>query len=75
MTREFLEHAWILDFGKSEAEVAGHLLASIQLRQAKIGIADIMIAAQAINASIPLISNNEKDFKRVPGLTLENWLD
>jgi tRNA(fMet)-specific endonuclease VapC len=32
-----------------------------------------MIAAQALALDLPLITNNQKEFARVPGLKLENW--
>jgi tRNA(fMet)-specific endonuclease VapC len=34
---------------------------------------DLWIAAQAKSAGLTLVTNNEREFKRVPGLTLQNW--
>jgi tRNA(fMet)-specific endonuclease VapC len=39
-----------------------------------IGSLDTMIAAQALALDLPLITNNQKEFLRVPGLRLENWV-
>lgn len=39
-----------------------------------IGSLDTMIAAQALALDLPLVTNNEKEFSRVPKLRLENWV-
>jgi tRNA(fMet)-specific endonuclease VapC len=38
-----------------------------------IGPMDTLIAAHALAAGACLITNNEREFKRVPGLKIENW--
>ena len=38
-----------------------------------IGPNDLWIAAHARAAGLVLVSNNEREFKRVPGLKVENW--
>ncbi len=46
-----------------------------QLEQAgqAIGALDTLIAAHAITHNLTLVSNNTREFARVPGLQLENW--
>lgn len=39
-----------------------------------IGSNDLLIAAHAMATSSILVTNNEKEFKRIPYLTLENWV-
>lgn len=39
-----------------------------------IGSLETMIAAQALALDLPLVTNNQKEFSRVPGLRLENWI-
>lgn len=39
-----------------------------------IGPNDLLIAAQARALEMTLVTNNESEFRRVPGLTVENWL-
>lgn len=39
-----------------------------------IGSLDTLIAAQALALDLPLVTNNQKEFSRVPGLKLENWV-
>lgn len=36
---------------------------------------DKLIAAHAVSLNVSLVTNNEKDFARYPGLTIENWID
>ena len=38
-----------------------------------IGSNDLWIAAHALSARLILVTNNEREFRRVPGLTVENW--
>jgi tRNA(fMet)-specific endonuclease VapC len=34
---------------------------------------DLLIAAQALNLGATLVTNNEREFRRVSGLRVENW--
>ena len=38
-----------------------------------IGAMDMMIAAHALAEGAPLVTNNVREFSKIPGLTLENW--
>jgi tRNA(fMet)-specific endonuclease VapC len=47
----------------------------LALRQGKnIGPNDLWIAAHALALDAVLVTNNEREFSRVPGLNVENWL-
>ncbi len=39
----------------------------------QLGPLDTLIAAQAVARKLTLVSNNEREFKRIAGLHLENW--
>ena len=39
-----------------------------------IGAYDLLIAAHARRTGATLVTNNEREFRRVPGLSVENWL-
>ena len=39
-----------------------------------IGSNDLLIAAQALALGLTVVSGNEREFSRVPNLSLENWL-
>jgi tRNA(fMet)-specific endonuclease VapC len=34
---------------------------------------DTLIACHALAENLILVTNNERDFARIPGLTIENW--
>jgi tRNA(fMet)-specific endonuclease VapC len=71
---EFLSPLEILSFDDRAAFSYGEIRAFLQQRGLKIGAMDMLIAAQAKSLSIPLVTNNLKEFKRIPGLRLENWV-
>jgi tRNA(fMet)-specific endonuclease VapC len=50
------------------AEIRSHL----HKRGQMIGANDLMIAAHARSAGAVLVTNNEREFRRVPGLKVEN---
>lgn len=60
---------------EAPAEIAyGRIRAQLQAEGRPIGPNDLLIAAQALTLDVPLITANEAEFRRVPGLTVENWL-
>jgi tRNA(fMet)-specific endonuclease VapC len=57
-----------------EAAIAhGEIRATLEARGEMIGGNDLWIAAHAKSAGITLVTNNEREFKRVPGLKIQNW--
>jgi tRNA(fMet)-specific endonuclease VapC len=52
----------------------GELRAELERRGTPIGSLDTMITAHAISQQAPLVTNNTREFARVPGLRLENWV-
>ena len=51
----------------------GQICASLERSGTPIGVNDIHIAAHARSERLTLVSNNLREFERVPGLLLENW--
>ena len=51
----------------------GLLRAALEIRGEIISNNDLWIAAHAITANLTLVTNNEREFKRVAGLRIENW--
>ena len=64
----------ILPFDSPSAEVYGALRALLEKQGRPLAEADLMIAAIALNYSLPLASANTRHFSRIPGLSLHNWL-
>ena len=55
-------------------EVYAQLRADLERGGNLIGPNDLLIAAQAISLGLVLVTGNEREFSRVPGLKVENWL-
>lgn len=72
---QFLLPLEIVDFDIAAAQVYGSIRAQLEKQGTPIGPLDFLIAAQARSMGVSLITNNEKEFLRVPGLTVENWIN
>jgi len=70
----FLMPFEVLSFDKKASEKYGDLRNELQVKGKLIGPLDMLIAAQALAFSMILVTNNEKEFRRVKGLKVENWL-
>jgi tRNA(fMet)-specific endonuclease VapC len=55
--------------------IYGRIKAELQRNGNGIDDMDILIAATAIATDKILVTNNEKHFKRIPDLKIENWVD
>ena len=73
--REMLAGISILPFDTNAAEHAGEIMAVLFLSGKRIGDRDTMIAGHARSLNLTLITNNTREFKRVPGLHTEDWLE
>ena len=63
----------VAELDASAAENYGEIRADLQRRGVPIGNNDLWIAAHALALDCTLVSANEREFARVPGLKLENW--
>jgi tRNA(fMet)-specific endonuclease VapC len=63
----------VIPFDDAAADEFDRLRQNKKLK--KIGRGDLLIAAIALANRATLVSRNEKDFRRVPGLPVENWAD
>lgn len=63
-----------LPFDADDALAYGRIRATMERKGASIGPMDLLIAAQAVARGLVLVSDNLREFKRVPGLHCENWL-
>lgn len=53
---------------------AADVYADLRAKGAPIGDADMIIAATALVHNLTLVTNNTAHFNRIPGLTLDNWM-
>ena len=63
----------VLPLPEEAASAYGEIRATLEKRGQMIGGNDLWIAAHAKSAELTLVTNNELEFKRVPGLKLQNW--
>ena len=63
----------VLEVGEAEARAYADVRSSVKKRT--IGPNDLWIAAHALALDLPLVTNNTREFSRVPGLTINTWLD
>ena len=71
---EFISHLDVLSYDAKASQHYGHIKAALEKQGEIIGENDIHIAAHSISQGLILVSNNLKEFKRVPNLALENWV-
>jgi tRNA(fMet)-specific endonuclease VapC len=63
----------VLEFDREDARQAGAVRASLAAQGVPIGPYDVLIAGQALARNMILVSNNQREFSRVPGLQIEDW--
>lgn len=71
---DFLGRLEVLDWARLAALHYAELRAWLERKGTRIGSLDLMIAAQARSIGAVLVTNNERHFRRVPDLKVENWL-
>lgn len=71
--RRFLDGLMVAEFDANAAEVAGQMRAWLAAQGTQFGPYDSLIAAHAQALGVPLVTNNTRENKRVPGLRLANW--
>ncbi|MCX6594462.1 MAG: type II toxin-antitoxin system VapC family toxin [Acidobacteria bacterium] len=64
----------VVALGPQTAAAYGAIRAKLEKRGESIGPLDTLIAAHALALGLILVSDNTREFKRVPGLKVENWL-
>ena len=69
----FLAPLTILPFDAAAVWVYGDLRADLQGRGTPLGSLDTLIAAHALSQQALLVTNNTREFSKVPGLSLDNW--
>jgi len=72
---EFLGSFEIIPFSDLDAEAFGYIRVYLNKKGTPIGPYDLQIAAQCLSRNLILVTNNIKEFKRIPQLKIENWID
>lgn len=63
----------VLEFDLEDARQAGQVRAHLASKGTPIGPYDVLIAGQAKARELTLVTHNTSEFKRVPGLKVEDW--
>jgi tRNA(fMet)-specific endonuclease VapC len=69
----FIKHMRVISWSREAAEHYADIRADLHKRGKMIGANDLMIAAHARSLESTLVTKNEKEFRRVRGLAIENW--
>jgi len=69
-----VKHLHMVPFSQKAARHYGELRVFLEKQGAPIGSNDILIAAEALAQGAILVTDNVREFSRVPGLRVENWL-
>jgi tRNA(fMet)-specific endonuclease VapC len=64
----------LIAFDDGDAIVYGRIRAALERKGESIGPMDLLIAAQAVARGLVLVTDNLREFRRVPGLKCENWM-
>ncbi|MFL7839470.1 MAG: type II toxin-antitoxin system VapC family toxin [Candidatus Promineifilaceae bacterium] len=71
---EFLVPFEILPYDLTATGSYGEICAELERQGLVIGPLDLLIAAQAISENLVLVTNNEREFRRIQSLKVENWI-
>lgn len=70
---QFLAPLETVAYDDQAAIAYGPIRAALERQGTSIGPLDLLIAAHALALGSTLVTNNEREFARVPGLSVENW--
>jgi tRNA(fMet)-specific endonuclease VapC len=71
---EFITPLEVVSFDEEAARVYGDIRATLEKTGKPIGSMDMLIAAHAVSSGIPLVTNNAREFIRIPALIIIDWL-
>ena len=71
---DFVSRLTVLEYGNKAAGHYGDVRAVLERKGTPIGVNDLHIAGHARSEGLTLVTNNFKEFERVAGLRLENWI-
>jgi tRNA(fMet)-specific endonuclease VapC len=72
---QFLIPLEVLPFDEAAAEAYGNIRATLEIKGTPIGPLDTLIASHALSVKATVVTNNVREFSRVEGLRVENWIN
>jgi tRNA(fMet)-specific endonuclease VapC len=73
--KDFINYVTVLDWPNEAGPSYGNLRASLRKKGIPIGAMDLLIASHALFLKATLVTDNLREFERVQGLKIENWLE
>ncbi len=71
---DFVSRLQTLDYGLKAANHYGEIRAKLERKGKPIGVNDLHIGAHARSEGLTLVTNNQREFERIEGLRVDNWL-
>ena len=71
---DFCSRLEVLPYGAKAAQHYGAIRAGLEKTGQPIGVNNLHIAAHARSEALTLVTDNEREFARVPALLLDNWV-
>ena len=71
---DFISRLEVLDYGMKAAVHYGDIRADLEKKGTMIGVNDLHIAGHARSEGMILVTNNLREFDRVEGLRVDNWV-
>ena len=62
-------------FREDAAAAYGRIRTELEIRGEPIGSLDTLLAAHAVALGVPIVTHNTREFRRVPGLDVEDWTE
>lgn len=74
VVEDFCSRLEVLDYTAKAAQHYGSIRSALEKVGQPIGENDLHIAAHARSEGLVLVTNNEREFQKVPALQIENWI-
>ena len=71
---DFVSRLEVLEYGSKAASHYGDIRSDLERKGSTIGVNDLHIAGHARSEGLTLVTNNLREFERVEGLRLDNWV-
>ena len=73
VVEDFCSRLEVLPYGPKAAQHYGQIRAALELAGTPMGVNDLHIAAHARSEGLVVVTNNRREFDRVPALQVEDW--
>lgn len=71
--KDFLSYATLLEWPCGACRLYGNIRSTLQKAGTPIGAMDLLIAVHALSLDAVLVTNNTREYERVPDLKIESW--